>query len=483
MLSKLMESKLKPIDLLILWIVFYLYSVFVGFLVQFFVLPILFPSAHWKDGLMVGGDWILFHTEAVELAKKIASEGWSTWTLRPAPNYQAMSGITAFFYALTGIHKPWVILFYNAFLHASAGVILFYLLTLFEVSKKYALIFSTLFVVFPTSLTWVSQIHKDGLYILGAYSNFLAIALAFSQKTFHNLLAVFFGILSGLSFFIVGREYAVKIFFYFHGFTVLAVFAIIIFQLIRKNKEKTLQYLKTLSVVFLIFLFFDFLQPPQPQPPPPPQQQQQQPQQPQQPQPQQPPPQQQQQPQQPQQPQPQQPPPQQQPPQQQWIWSPYIPDKVEYLFYQLAYWRNEVWTKHLAGRPGGIDEDVRFYSVWDFIEYTPRAFIIGLFSPFPSFWFTKGSTTGGTIARYITPFEAVYLYVAWILLPFAIWKHREKPWLWIILLISFSFIWFHTIAEPNVGPIVRKRYGYVMFLSALSYSVFLAEVFKRWKRS
>jgi len=451
MWSKLMEGKLKPIDFLIVWMVFYLYSLFVGFLVQFFVLPVLFPSAHWKDGLMVGGDWIFFHSEAVELAKKIELEGWDVWSLKPPPYYQSMIGITALFYALTGIHKPWVMLFYNAFLHASAGVMLFYLLTLFEVPKKYALIFSALFVVSPTSLTWVSQIHKDGLYILGIYSTFLAIALAFSQKTFHNLLAVFFGILSGLSFFIVGREYAVKIFFYFHSFTVLVVFAIIIFQLIKKNKEKTLQYLKTLSVVFLIFLFFDFLQPPPPQ-----------------------------QPQQLQQPPPQQP---QQLQQLQWFWNPWIPDKVEYLFYQLAYWRNEVWPKHLSGHMGAIDEDLRFYSVWDFIEYTPRAFVVGLFSPFPSFWFTKGSTTGGTIARYITPFEAVYLYIAWILLPFALWKHRGKPWLWIILLISLGFIWFHTVAEPNVGPIVRKRYGYVMFLSALSYSVFLTEVFKRWKKS
>ncbi|QER41953.1 hypothetical protein F1847_04035 [Thermodesulfobacterium sp. TA1] len=78
-----MEGKLKSIDFLILWIVFYLYSIFVGFLVQFFVLPVLFPYAHWKDGLMVGGDWILFHSEAVELAKKIELEGWSVWSLKP----------------------------------------------------------------------------------------------------------------------------------------------------------------------------------------------------------------------------------------------------------------------------------------------------------------------------------------------------------------------------------------------------------------
>lgn len=39
-----------------LWLAFYLYSLTVGLLVQFVILPIIFPSAHWKDGLMVGGD-------------------------------------------------------------------------------------------------------------------------------------------------------------------------------------------------------------------------------------------------------------------------------------------------------------------------------------------------------------------------------------------------------------------------------------------
>jgi hypothetical protein len=164
----------------------------------------------------------------------------------------------------------------------------------------------------------------------------------------------------------------------------------------------------------------------------------------------------------------------------QWYWNPYIPDKIENLFYTLAVWRNEIWAQYLSGRPGAIDEDIKFRSVWDFIEYTPRALTVGFFSLFPRFWFSKGSTTGGTIARYITPFEAIYLWFAWLLLPIALWFHRKKLWFWLVFLMCLGFIWLHVIAEPNVGPIVRKRYGYVMLLSAVSYST-AVELWRRRK--
>jgi hypothetical protein len=407
-----------------LWLAFYLYSLTVGLLVQFVILPIIFPSAHWKDGLMVGGDWVQFHTEGVEIAKRVEQEGWSVWTLRHPISGQAMSGIAGLFYALTGIHKPWVLLPFNAFLHASAGLILYILLRLLDISKKTALIFTIPFVVFPTSLTWVSQIHKDGLYILGMYLTFLSLALAFSNEIKKNVISILSGVLGAFVFFTVGREYALKIVYYFYALFLLISLLTATISLVWKGKELFLRYGKTALVFFVIFTTYGLLQPQT----------------------------------------------QTQPQQTQWYWNPYIPDKIENLFYTLAVWRNEIWAQYLSGRPGAIDEDIKFRSVGDFIEYTPRALTVGFFSPFPRFWFCQGSTTGGTIARYITPFEAIYLWFAWLLLPIALWFHRKTLWFWLVFLMCLGFIWLHVIAEPNVGPIVRKRYGYVMLLSAVSYS-------------
>jgi hypothetical protein len=419
-----------------LWLVFYLYSLTVGLLVQFVILPIIFPSAHWKDGLMVGGDWVQFHTEGVEIAKRVQQEGWSVWTLRHPISGQAMSGIAGLFYALTGIYKPWVLLPFNAFLHASAGLILYIMLRLLEISKKTSLIFTIPFIIFPTSLTWVSQIHKDGLYILGMYLTFLSLALAFSNEIKKNVISILAGVLGALIFFTVGREYALKIVYYFYALFLLISLLTATVSLVWKGKESFLRYGKTALVFFVIFVTYGLLQP----------QTQTQTQ-----------------------------------TQTQWYWNPYIPDKIENLFYTPAVWRNEIWAQYLSGRPGAIDEDIKFRSVGDFIEYTPRALTVGFFSPFPRFWFSQGSTTGGTIARYITPFEAIYMWLAWLLLPIALWFHRKKLWFWLVFLMCLGFVWFHVIAEPNVGPIVRKRYGYVMLLSTVSYST-ATELWRRRKQ-
>jgi hypothetical protein len=416
-----------------LWLAFYLYSLIVGLLVQFVILPIIFPSAHWKDGLMVGGDWIQFYTEGVEIAKRVQQEGWSAWTLRHPISGQAMSGIAGLFYAITGIHKPWVLLPFNAFLHASAGLILYILLRLLDISKKTALIFTIPFIIFPTSLTWVSQIHKDGLYILGMYLTFLSLALAFSNEIKKNVISILAGVLGALVFFTVGREYALKIVYYFYALFLLISLLTATISLVWKGRESFLRYGKTVLVFFVIFATYGLLQLQT-----------------------------------------------QTQIQTEWYWNPYIPDKIENLFYTLAVWRNEIWAQYLSGRPGAIDEDIKFRSVGDFIEYTPRALTVGFFSPFPRFWFSQGSTTGGTIARYITPFEAIYLWFAWFLLPIALWFHRKKLWFWLVFLMCLGFVWFHVVAEPNVGPIVRKRYGYVMLLSAVSYSTAM-ELWRRRK--
>lgn len=61
----------------------YLYTLLAGFAIQFVILSYIFPQAHWGEGLMVGGDWIEFHKDALEVVSKIEKEGWSAWSLKP----------------------------------------------------------------------------------------------------------------------------------------------------------------------------------------------------------------------------------------------------------------------------------------------------------------------------------------------------------------------------------------------------------------
>jgi len=287
------------------------------------------------------------------------------------------------------------------------------------------------------------------------------LALAFSNEIKKNVISILSGVLGAFVFFTVGREYALKIVYYFYALFLLISLLTATINLVWKGKESFLRYGKTALIFLVIFVTYGLLQP-QTQIQIQTQEQEQTQSQAQE----------QTQSQAQKQTQTQE--------QARWYWNPYIPDKIENLFYTLAVWRNEIWTKYLSGRPGAIDEDIKLRSVGDFIEYTPRALTVGFFSPFPRFWFSQGSTTGGTIARYITPFEAIYLWFAWLLLPIALWFHRKKLWFWLVFLMCLGFVWLHVVAEPNVGPIVRKRYGYVMLLSAVSYST-AVELWRRRK--
>ncbi|SHK41466.1 hypothetical protein [Thermocrinis minervae] len=435
----------------------YLYTLLTGFAVQFVVLPYLFPQAHWGEGLMVGGDWIEFHQDAVVLANRIEREGWHAWTLKPEPNYQPMAGITAFFYALTGIHKPWVMLFYNAFLHALAFITLIGILRLFGFGKKVSLLASVPFLIFPSSLTWTSQIHRDGLYIAGFYLMFLAFVLLIKRNPFYGLIPFSVGIL----FVYVSRQHMLIPLKYIIAILSLIFLVSSVYIFIRRMDYKT-NVLRFLTAVCMIILInpllpqlqlnqiqsdlqlnqiqsdqqlnqiqsdqqLNQLQSDQPQ---------------------------------------------SGELQSSWIRTPFLPEKLDNMFWSLASVR-ESFIRYYSNHAGNIDHDFIPHSFWDFVKYMPRALQIGLFAPFPNMWFTKGGTPGGTVARYITPFEALFIYLCLAVFPFVVYRFRKDLSFWVVTMVSLSIIWLHVLSEPNVGAIYRKRYGFIMLMSAFSLAFVL----------
>jgi hypothetical protein len=112
-----------------LFLAVFFYVLTVGFVLQFWLLPVSIPSLHAGHGLMKGGDWVGFHKIAVASAEKIHESGWKNWELRP--ELQAPSGIAAALYVVTGVEKSWVVLPLNALLFAMVAVFLFRILRLF----------------------------------------------------------------------------------------------------------------------------------------------------------------------------------------------------------------------------------------------------------------------------------------------------------------------------------------------------------------
>jgi hypothetical protein len=155
-----------PIPWWPLGLAFFAYTAMVAVLVQVVLLPHVFPAYHAGHGLLIGGDWLEFHRIASRLADQIRAEGWGLWTLRPEG--QAPVGITALIYALT-VSEPWTVIPLNAALHATAALMLLRILLCFVAEWRLAIWGVFPFLLYPSAMTWYTQIHKDGFFILGAY--------------------------------------------------------------------------------------------------------------------------------------------------------------------------------------------------------------------------------------------------------------------------------------------------------------------------
>ena len=146
------------------WLVFFAYSVMAAAFVQFVALPILFPEFHWRDGLLIVGDWHYFQPFAEKMVKAIQLHGWSQWCL--SPNGQAPGGIAAAIYAVT-VPKPYVLIPLFAALHATGAVMVMRLVELFGIRRRLAVFSALPFLLGPTAILWFTQIHKDTLYAPG----------------------------------------------------------------------------------------------------------------------------------------------------------------------------------------------------------------------------------------------------------------------------------------------------------------------------
>ena len=130
-------------------------------LVQFVILPYILPQYHAGDGLCMGNDWGLFHQMAVDLAERVRADDWLVWELRPQD--QAPAGIAAAFYVLTGISKPWVLIPFNAALHALSAGVLYLLLSRFF-SKRSAVVGTLPFFFIATSHIMMNKCNTGCKY-------------------------------------------------------------------------------------------------------------------------------------------------------------------------------------------------------------------------------------------------------------------------------------------------------------------------------
>ncbi len=399
-----------------IWLLFFMYPLIVGLLVQFVVLPHLFPSLHAGEGLMQGGDWLYFHRLAKDLAERIRADGWRAWELRPKG--QAPAGIAAVFYSLF-VPKPWVLLPFNACVHAFGGLALFYLMRDIIKEAKIAFFSALPFVFFPSAMNWYAQMHKDGIFALGVLLFLLGWERLFQDDTkrLQSLLLSLGLVLLGALVVWVVRPYAVEILWFLS--LVLALVCSVIGVFAWKKSKGCLMLLSFVWLAVFGLQSVAYLEKPLEKPFTHP-----------------------------------------------WYYTRWIPDFVENKLRGLAEVR-EAYRFIDPDAMGNIDWDVTFHSASDVIQYVPRALIVGFLAPFPRHWFQEGTSPGGALKRRICGFEMslFYLSLPFLLLLFRhLWKSTS---FWALLFFCLSMVLIYALAFPNLGPLYRERYAFLMVILAL----------------
>jgi hypothetical protein len=458
------------------WIGFFLYSCLVSILVQFFILPILFPRFHIGSGLLDGGDWTFYHSKAVELSKAIKSQGWSNWELKPY-GFGILGFITAI-YSFFDIYEPYVLIPFFSILHSLGAISIVLLIEKLGVNRATSILSSIPFLIFPSSLMWVTQILKDIFTINGSILILLGLTSLFSlmqKKIFkYNLIKIFWFFLLifiGLVLIWLVRPYYVVI----NQIFIVFIFIIINFYLVFNFLKKKFNFLIIIYILFLqIILLISvnqlygliknnlkdinensfLISIPSPvlkdnlinldsspiqssknllasesknsrpiifK---------------------------------------------------EWSSSTYLPTIIDNELKKL--YSHRIYFYQVQSKANStFDMYVDLNSFKKLVLYLPRAVQISFFSPFPSSWFAEHPSQLSKLMHLVYGFEMIIIYFCFLGFIFSILLWRRKIEFWIFITFSFYYALIPTYALPNIGTIVRYRYSAIMILVALGIGAFL----------
>ena len=249
-----------------LFSVFFIYSVVISLSIQFILLPYFFSEFYLGNGQMHGGDWAVHHAKATVLANNISEFGWEAWNFRPME--WGITGLISLHYGVFGINHPGLLIPLYSGLHALGAFCIFIIIEKLNVKRFIAILAVLPYLLFPSSLLWVSQILKDvftlnssifilcGLILLLESSKFEAIKSIIKTQILSFILIFF-----GLAIICWIRPYMLTIYFVFILFTLI----LINFSLIISITNKRIPIYSFISLIlaqfFIIFtmIFFNSL--------------------------------------------------------------------------------------------------------------------------------------------------------------------------------------------------------------------------------
>ncbi len=424
----------------------FLYALSAGLLIQWILLPIVMPNLHAGHGLLMGADWVWFNQEATLLAERILHEGWATWELRPKGN--APIGIAAAVYALTGISEPWVLMPLNACLFAVGAVCLYTMFTVFA-PRPLAFAAAMPFVLFPSAAMIYGQIHKDVWSIAGVllisvvWVRFAAYSTSDWKALFNQVMLT----LAGALLVWIVRPYMLKVVL---ATSMLAVFIVVVRAvLVRGDNDRgyTAQWWAGVALCLSLLAIFTN-SPSVPSVPSVPSAKELGERDP-----------------------------------AAWHHTKWTPVVAEKLFFELAESRRG-FSEGYPHAGSNVDQGAKLRAVVDVVRYVPRAFQVGIFSPFPSMWMAPGVSPGADWMRLLAGAETAlaYLLLPGVILLFIRCRDRRALCVVVLMLtaITVSAIIIMAIVVSNVGTLYRMRYGYwhvLLGLGVIGWGLWL----QRWR--
>lgn len=418
-------------ELLILWVIFFCYTISMGLIFQKLIVPNV-NSLH-AVGSSMTNDATFFHGVAVSLAEQINNHGWASWKLFPTPNAAGHVSILAVLYVLFGV-DPSLVIPLNAFFHASGGVLIYLIAAEVNGDKqvaRYAGLFAAMaFVLFPSAMNWYGQIHKDGYLIFG---NLLILLVCLkvmrSDLKPSNFLSFFALIMLGILIVAVIRPYILKVLI----IVIIVTLGMMIFKkFLPFSKSRIVFFLLTLLVMLISLKVIyqsdgkelagsgymsatvttqgSFKG---------------------------------------------------------WKWdkSEFIPSYIDIQFRGLASTRLALLSYGQEVKAGSMtDLSTAPNSTFEVITYIPRALQIAVLAPFPNTWLTSLKPT-----RLVAALEMLVIYLSLFGIIYLIKKEFNYSILF-VLIFSTAFLVVYGISVANIGSLYRVRYCYEMLLLMLGIS-------------
>jgi len=417
------------------------YVLLAGAVLQGWIIPA--TPWHGGDGLLAGGDWLYFHDLALGLAQQIDQQGWSAWILRPED--QAPAGVAAALYALTGVHRPWVLLPLHAMLYALIALCLWRMVADVSGNNRVGLWALVPLFAFPSLAMVYGQIHKDIYVLPGVLALLLAWVWMLLRGRSHLLWIVLLLLLGNALVWLV-RPYGLKL-------LLLGQVGMWLVFLLGWYWHRKAAALLLGGVALLIGAIFLGLSRPAAAP----------------------------------------------------TadmaavthapaacsgWVSTLPPSlraVEVAMANLSSAR-QGFAEGYPQAGSNIDTHVRFTQASDVVRYLPRALQVGWLAPFPAGWFAEAVSPGGQALRAVAALEMLVLYAALAgLLVFAMLAGFRATGfapaqIWAACaVLGFALLWVlaYALVVTNVGTLYRMRLPAVLVVMGLGWVAWHA-VWRQW---